>query len=111
MKCNFNLQSNSKMVCRRRNFWKKVETTPPGLGNIFHPIASQQVAMPSSAFDHSRSRFPSLKQELPNIPALAKDSSTLPVPTSIFSQLPNGVKVHRSEIIMFVCFLSRLIHL
>lgn len=99
MRCNFNLQSSSSSHCSRRTFWKKVETTPPGLGKIFRPIPSQQNAKPSDAFrQKTHSRFPSLNQELPNIPALAKDSSALPVPTSIFSQLPNGVKVTSEEL-------------
>lgn len=86
----------------QRKFWKKVETTPPGLSKIFKqtPAYVNELIKKKHNTPASRSsRFPSLEKTFNTSEnELEKDKANLETPVPQLSVLPNGIKVTSEEL-------------
>jgi processing peptidase subunit alpha len=86
----------------RRNHWKKVETTPPGLDRIFKTTpnyANELIKKKHNTPATHASRFPSLDRAFNTSGVeLEKDKANLETPEPELSILPNGIKVTSEEL-------------
>jgi len=82
-----------------RHHWKKADTIPPDLSNIFHEVAGSIIKKSQTTVSSLKpSRFPPLTRPIPNLPLPQKDASTLPRPSAIISNLSNGVTITSEEL-------------
>lgn len=86
----------------QRNYWKKVETTPPGLSKIFKTTPSyvnELIKKKHNTPATRASRFPSLEQTFNTTESeLEKDKANLDTPVPELSTLSNGIKVTSEEL-------------